>query len=196
MAQATRRDALVSEAAPPRGPNVSGARDGEWHEWPFEPLPILRSLGTHGVEYVLIGGLAAVLQGSPLPTYDIDIAPAPSAVNARRLGSALADVHAIALTHDDDDVQQTLRKHSNVGFSTPFGYIDLHSRPAGFDTYRALRRNAVPLELEPDLTILVSPLRDIIRSRTAAGDHRQLPALEATLELARAAAHSRTREAN
>jgi hypothetical protein len=32
--------------------------------------------------------------------------------------------------------------------------------------------------------VLVSPLRDVIRSRHASGDDRQLPALEAAFELA------------
>ena len=174
---------------------MTGERDGEWHEWPFDPLPVLSALGRHRVEYVLIGGLAAVLQGSPLPTYDIDLAPAPGAANARRLESALADAQAAALT-DGDDAQQALRRHTDVSLSTPFGYVDLHYRPAGFDTYAALRRNAAPIQLEPDLTVLVSPLRDIIRSRTAAGDPRQLPAREATLELAQTAPRTRAREAD
>jgi hypothetical protein len=161
---------------------VSGERHGEWHEWPFEPLPVLRSLATHGVEYVLIGGLAAVLQGSPLPTYDIDIAPAPSAANGKRLAAALADIDAAALT-GAEAADQALRRHGDASYFTPFGHIDVHHKPAGFDSYAALRRNAVPMQLEPDLTVLVSPLRDIIRSRTAAGDERQLSALEAALEL-------------
>jgi hypothetical protein len=162
---------------------ISGERNGEWYEWPFEPLPVLRALARHGVEYVLIGGLAAVLQASPLPTYDIDITPAPSAANARRLRAALADIDAIALT-DVEDAKQALRKHLDVSFSTPFGHIDLHHKPAGFENYAALRRNARSMQLEPDLTVLVSPLRDLIHSRTTAGDQRQLPALEAALELA------------
>ena len=170
---------------------MSGARQGEWHEWPFEPLPVLRALATHGVEYVLIGGLAAVLQGSPLPTYDIDVAPAPSAANGRRLAAALADIDAAALTNAED-ANQALHRHVDVSYATPFGYIDLHHKPAGFKSYAALRRNAVPLPLEPDLTVLVSPLRDIIRSRIAAGDQRQLPALEAALELTSTVTHSQT----
>ena len=77
-----------------------------------------------------------------------------------------------------------------MSFLTAFGYLDLHYAPAGFATYAALRRNAFTMQLESDLSLLVSPLRDIIRSRTAAGDLRQLPALEATLELAGTVARS------
>ena len=162
---------------------MSGERRGEWHEWPFDPLAVLRALGRHHVEYVLIGGLAAVLQGSPLPTYDIDITPAPGAANGGRLQAALADLDAIVLT-DAEDASQALREKVDLSLYTPFGHVDLHHTPAGFNTYAAVRRNALSLQLEPDLTVLVSPLRDIIRSRTVAGDRRQLPALEAVLELA------------
>jgi hypothetical protein len=122
---------------------------------------------------VLIGGLAAVLQGSPLPTYDIDIAPAPDARNRERLAAALADLGAAS----------AVEAQTNTMFTT-YGFIDLHFAVAGFDGYAAVRRNAISLGLEPDLRITVSPIRDIIRSRLAAGDTRQLPALLATLELA------------
>ncbi|MEI7761376.1 MAG: hypothetical protein WCJ67_11530 [Thermoleophilia bacterium] len=162
---------------------MSGNRRGEWHEWPFEPLPVLRALGRHGVDYVLVGGLAAVLQASPLPTYDIDIAPAPGNANARRLQAALAELDATVLA-GDASAEKAPGGQAEASYSTPFGHIDVLHRPAGFVGYAALRRNAVPVQLQPDLAVLVSPLRDIIRSRTAAGDQRQLPALEAALDLA------------
>ena len=168
---------------------MSGAREGEWHEWPFEPLPVLSALGEHRVEYVLIGGLAAVLQGSPLPTYDIDIAPAPGTANARRLASALADVQAAALTNADD-AQQALQRHTDMGFSTPFGYVDLRYRACRLRHVRsaAPQRHTNPARARAHRSRFAT--RDIIRSRTAAGDHRQLPALEATLELTRTAARN------
>ena len=41
----------------------------------FDPEAILRTLVDHGVEFVLIGGVAATLHGSPLRTGDVDICP-------------------------------------------------------------------------------------------------------------------------
>lgn len=149
---------------------MSGERRGEWQDWPFDPLAVLRALRDHDVEYVLIGGVAAVLQGSPLPTYDIDISPAPGVPNLTRLRHALAELGATALSDDRS-------------FYTPFGHVDVHDRPAGFASYAELRRGSRPIQLEPDLAVRASSLRDIIRSRLAAGDDRQLPALEAALEL-------------
>lgn len=156
---------------------------GRWYEWPFEPLPVLRALNEHGVEYVLIGGLAAVLQGSPLPTYDIDIALSANASNLNRLQAALEHLDAVVLG-DVRDLGRALADGRIVSFSTRFGYIDVNSKPAGFDSYTSLRRGARRLALEPGLDVLCSPIRDILRSRMATGDLRQLPALEAALELA------------
>ena len=157
---------------------MSGERRGEWQDWPFEPLAVLRALHEREVEYVLIGGVAAILQGSPLPTYDIDITPAPGARNRARLLAALEDLDATGLTTTDGEP-------SDASFYTPFGHIDVHHLPAGFTSYAELRRGGNPIQLEPDLTVQASSLRDIIRSRLAAGDVRQLPALEAALELER-----------
>ena len=161
---------------------MSGERRGEWQDWPFEPLVVVRALHDRDVEYVLIGGVAAVLQGSPLPTSDTDIAPAPAARNRTRLLDALADLDATALT-EIDGAEQALGEQSDVSFYTPFGHVDVHHRPAGFTSYAELRRDSHPIQLEPGLTVHASSLRDIIRSRLAAGDDRQLPALEAALEL-------------
>jgi len=163
---------------------VSGERRGEWQEWPFEPLAVVRALHGRGVDYVLIGGVAAVLQGSPLPTYDIDITPAPGARNRTRLLAALADLDATAFT-DTDAAERALGEQSDVSFYTPFGHVDVHHRPAGFASYAELRRGSHPIQLERNLTVHASSLRDIIRSRLAAGDVRQLPALEAALEFER-----------
>ena len=161
---------------------MSGERRGEWQDWPFEPLAVVRALHDRDVEYVLIGGVAAVLQGSPLPTYDIDITPAPGTRNRTRLLTALADLDATPLS-DTDGAERALGEQRDVSFSTPFGHVDVHHRPAGFTSYAELRRGSHPLQLERDLIVHASSLRDIIRSRFAAGDERQLPALEAALEL-------------
>ena len=42
----------------------------------FDPEAILVALEREGVRYVVIGGLAAILQGSAALTQDLDICPA------------------------------------------------------------------------------------------------------------------------
>lgn len=60
-------------------------------------------LDRHGVQYVLIGGLAAVLHGSPLLTLDVDICPSRTRANLARLAAALTDLDARIRTPDEAD---------------------------------------------------------------------------------------------
>ena len=52
-------------------------------------LPILRTLREHGVEFVVVGGVGAVLQGAPLNTFDLDILHSTKKDNVGRLLAAL-----------------------------------------------------------------------------------------------------------
>jgi hypothetical protein len=55
---------------------------------------ILELLERHGVAYVVVGGVAAVLQGAPVTTFDIDTLVKVDAENADRLIAALAALEA------------------------------------------------------------------------------------------------------
>jgi hypothetical protein len=62
----------------------------------FQPEAMLRTLERHGVHYILIGGLAATLHGSPLRTGDADICPAGDLENLERLAQALQQTTTLA----------------------------------------------------------------------------------------------------
>lgn len=57
-------------------------------------LRILELLDRHGVEFVVVGGVAAVLQGAPVTTFDIDALVRVDAANADRLLAALEALEA------------------------------------------------------------------------------------------------------
>lgn len=67
----------------------------------FNAIELLRALESHGVEYVLIGGFAAVAHGSPFLTQDLDITPEASRANLARLSDTLGDLHARVRTADE-----------------------------------------------------------------------------------------------
>ena len=64
----------------------------------FDPYAVFRALDAHGVQYVLIGGLARVLQGTEELTRGTDIVPSTRGDNLRRLDAALRELGA---THAD-----------------------------------------------------------------------------------------------
>jgi hypothetical protein len=55
---------------------------------------ILELLEQHDVAYIVVGGVAAVLQGAPVTTFDIDTLVKVDAENADRLLAALAALRA------------------------------------------------------------------------------------------------------
>ena len=60
----------------------------------FDPRSICRALNDAGVRYVIVGGFATVIHGSPLPTADVDVVPRRDADNFQRLARALTALGA------------------------------------------------------------------------------------------------------
>ncbi len=61
---------------------------------PFDPLGAFLVLQERNVRFIVIGGIAAGLHGSPSLTADLDICYERSKANLEALASALQEVHA------------------------------------------------------------------------------------------------------
>jgi hypothetical protein len=140
----------------------------------------------------VIGGIAAIAQGYPLTTYDLDITPARDAENIERLVLALVELEAQLRTPPEPVAfpidPKVLADVESWTLSTNAGPLDLIFTPAGTSGYEDLRRDALELDLGTGQTVLVASLRDVIRMKEAAfrvKDQAQLPALRRTLELVR-----------
>ena len=148
----------------------------------FDPVAILQALAEHDVQYVLIGGLAATIHGSPAATYDVDITPEQSRANIERLAAALTAIGALRYTDPDDPFGTPTADdftHLVESFSSPIGYIDVFREVVALGGYDRLRPNAISREVA-SISIVVASLRDIISSKQAAGrekDQAHLPAL-------------------
>ena len=159
---------------------------------PYDASAIVATLQEHGVRFVVIGGVAAIAHGSPLPTEDFDIAPDREPDNVAALARALVDLEAKLRTPDgavDFPIDPTMLAGSVVcTLTTRAGAFDLCFEPAGTSGYKDLRRNALELDLGTGKPVLVASLADVIRSKEAAGRQKdvvQLPALRQTLEVIR-----------
>jgi hypothetical protein len=158
---------------------------------PIDPVRILAVLERHGVEYVLIGGVAANVHGYPLPTEDVDVTPASDAANLERLAGALREVGArLRVAGEPEGVPfsvdaAALGRAEIWTLVTDVGDLDVVVLPDGTQGYQDLRRDATREELAEGLTVQVASLADVIRSKEAAGrpkDRAQMPALRETLE--------------
>jgi hypothetical protein len=148
----------------------------------FRPLQVLEALSRHRVAYVLIGGLAATLQGSPLTTGDADICPDPAPDNLGRLSSALKELDARVSSGESprglkfDIAPETLIQAQVWKFITEAGRLDIAWVPSGTRGYSDLVQDVVSYELN-DIVVPVASLADVIRSKEAAGRERDRAAL-------------------
>ena len=55
---------------------------------------ILEVLARHDVDFIVVGGVCAVLLGAPVATFDLDVVHARSEENLRRLSNALDELDA------------------------------------------------------------------------------------------------------
>ena len=60
---------------------------------------ILRVLVKHKVDFILVGGLCAVLHGAPIQTFDLDMVPSREPENLTRLQSSLRELGAYYREH-------------------------------------------------------------------------------------------------
>jgi hypothetical protein len=140
---------------------------------PLDPERIVRVLARHDVAYVLIGALAARLQGFPRLTADADITPAHTEANLLRLAAALEELAARVYTESVPeglvfDCSATMLGRAKVwNLVTSAGRIDVVFEPSGTRGYDDLERGAVRFEVF-GVELLAASLADIIRSKEAA----------------------------
>src|SRR5213594_1568662 len=147
---------------------------------------MFRTLEAHGVRYLLIGGLAATLHGSPLRTGDADICPAKDAENLEHLARALEAMDA-RIRAPDAGVRFACDARFLAGvehLTTRFGDLDIAFRPAGTGGYDDLLQGAERYDLE-GLVVPVASLPDVIRSKKAANRPKDHAALDTLQELLR-----------
>jgi hypothetical protein len=138
----------------------------------FDPGPALETLVRHGVDFVLIGGIAAIVLGSSYSTSDLDVAYARDRANVERLAEALRELGAslrgappdLAFQLDAD----TLEAGLNFTFATRRGDLDVFGEPKGAPAYGELKRRSSVERIE-GLEIRVASIDHLIAMKEAAG---------------------------
>jgi len=159
---------------------------------PSEIEQLLRSLDGEGVAFVIIGGAAAVLQGSAYITNDLDICYSRERDNLKKLAAALAPLHPL-LRGAPRDVPflldaQPLRSGLNFTLQTDLGDLDLLGEVSGLGQYSAVVSFSEEVEIF-GMRCRALTLEGLIKAKQAAGrpkDLRILPELEALLEIRKA----------
>jgi hypothetical protein len=147
----------------------------------FDPLAILRALVRSGVQFIVIGGIAAAVRGSPSATVDLDICYRRDQENLTRLSSVLeatgARLRGVADTVPFILQAETLAAGDHFTLSTDLGDLDLLGTPAGTNGYDDLLAHSTDVDLD-GLTVKVAGLDDLIRMKRAAGRPKDRVELE------------------
>ena len=136
----------------------------------FDPVRVLRTLAGSGVAFVVVGMGAGYLQGTPYPSYNIDITPSLDHPNAARLEDALALLDARPLEWDG---WEAVTNNTVAGFRqlmTSAGMVNVVDAPWGVGGYGDVMAGADRLEVAAGLTVSVASLESVIRSKKAMAD--------------------------
>lgn len=151
-------------------------------EWPeFRVADILAVLVAHGVDFVVIGGLAVVFHGSTRITQDLDICYSSEEANLEVLGRALIELEA-KLFGLDEDVPfvpdgKALARTEILTLGTKHGKLDLLRSPGGAPPYPKLRERAELVEAA-GMAFRVAAPADLIAMKESAGRAKDLADIE------------------
>jgi hypothetical protein len=112
---------------------------------------LLEPLVRHGVDFVLIGGMAGISHGSNYPSFDLDVLYARDRTNIARLVAALGEI-GVRLRGAPADVPflldaKTIENGANFTFVTAHGDLDVLGHADGMPSYEELRSGSVEREV-------------------------------------------------
>lgn len=153
---------------------------------PFDPYAILAALERRRVSYILVGGLARVIQGSDEATHGLDLVPSLRLENLRRLELALEDLGAKGVNRKALVIDEaTVRDEPVLTLHSARGDVKVVPEPAGTrGGYDDLRRAAGREPIGKGLRPFVASLGDLARMLAALDREHDRPVLAQLRQLA------------
>lgn len=138
---------------------------------------LLRTLAAGGVEFIVVGGVAAAAHGSPRSTQDVDVVYSRSRANLQKLVDAMA-VHEPYLRGAPPGLPfrfdlETLRAGLNFTLITDLGWLDLLGEIAGGGRYEDLVSHSISVTAF-GIECRVLDLETLIRTKRMAGRPKDL----------------------
>ncbi len=135
-------------------------------------LAILRTLAENHVEFIVVGGISAVLQGAPIATFDLDVVHSRTEDNIQRLLCALERLHAYyreaGLRQRKPD-QSHLSSTGHQLLMTRFGPLDILGSIGKGHDYDDLLNGSVILEAGGGLQVRTLSLPMVIKTKEETG---------------------------
>jgi predicted nucleotidyltransferase len=151
-------------------------------------LATLRTLHTGGVEFVLVGGVAASLNGATGQTFDVDIVAARDDENLEKLLRVLESVDAIFRIQPARRLKPDmshLRSTGHKNLLTKLGYLDVLGTIGRGLSYADLLPHSVEMDIGEGVRVRVLDLETIIAIKEELASEKDLavlPLLRRTLQ--------------
>lgn len=136
----------------------------------------LRALHAAGVEFIVVGGVAAVLNGAPVNTFDLDIVPSRTGENISKLMNVLEAADAAA---------SRFASAGHHKLITRFGPLDVLGTIGSGMAFEDLLPHSIEMDLGDGLRVRVLDLPTLVTLKEQLGgekDRAVLPVLRRTLE--------------
>lgn len=149
---------------------------------------LLRVLSEHGVQFVVVGGVCAVIHGAALSTFDLDIVPDRSEPNIGRLLGALEELDAVHRDLAGRTIRPDASRLSGAGHNllmTRAGPLDVLGAIGHGRDYPALASRSRLIDIGNGVSVLVLDLESLVEIKRETGrakDLATLPILIRTLE--------------
>jgi predicted nucleotidyltransferase len=154
----------------------------------LRPTATLRALHDAGVGFILVGGLAAVLNGAPVNTFDVDIVHSRDTANVARILPVLEALDAIFRMQPERRLRPNashLASAGHLNLITRYGPLDLLGTIGNNLSYEDLVPRSVELDVAEGLRIRVLDLETLIAVKEELRGEKDLavlPILRRTLE--------------
>ncbi len=147
---------------------------------------IIAGLIEADVRFILVGGLATVVQGAPVTTMDVDIVHLQTPKNISKLFNFLKSVKAIYRRPDDKIIEPQEQDLSGMGhalLSTRLGPLDVLAFIEQNQIYEDLIKDSIEIEFRGKI-VHVLDIEKIIELKETSNnpkDLQRLPLLKETL---------------
>lgn len=156
---------------------------------PLDLNRLFETLARHGVDYVVIGGVATQVHGHRRTTMDLDLTPAPEPENLRRLAAALEELEARPTDAALADAEIPARDPERLIVAaivppllTRHGQLHVLKEPKGARKFMQLRAAALVVEID-GIEVAIASLDDLIRMKRASARPSDLADIAALTRL-------------
>ena len=151
---------------------------------------LIKGLSEAGIEYIIVGGLAAVAQGAPVTTFDLDIVHRQTGENIRKLLTFLKSIGARLRRPDDKIIEPTaedLKAKGHLLLKTKYGPLDVLAfieKGQGFEELFP-KSSEIDFQGHKVLVLNLETILELKRDSKDPRDRQRLPIYEETLKLTR-----------